>query len=57
MSQLAAPEAPAVQADDAPLNQNMPTRIDIERIAHLVYQMMLQDLAIERERGGWQRGI
>jgi hypothetical protein len=31
-------------------------RIELERIAELVYQMMLRDLAIELERGGWERG-
>ncbi|MBV8719896.1 MAG: hypothetical protein JO020_21900 [Chloroflexi bacterium] len=50
-------DAPAAQPENAPPSQNVPTRVDIERIAHLVYQMMLKDLAIERERGAWERAI
>ena len=57
MNQLAVPAPDAAQAEDAPREQNVPTRIDVERIAQLVYQMMLRDLAIERERGGWTRAI
>jgi hypothetical protein len=48
---------PDASSEDAPASQRVPTRMDIERIAQLVYQMMLQDFAIERERGGWERAL
>jgi len=38
---------PSAQVD-APL----PADIDLDRLARLVYQLMLNDLAIGRERGG-----
>jgi hypothetical protein len=31
--------------------------IDVEQLARLVYQLMLQDQAIERERGAWRRAL
>jgi len=31
--------------------------IDVEQVARLVYQLMLQDQAIERERGAWRRAL
>jgi hypothetical protein len=31
--------------------------VDVEQVARLVYQLMLQDQAIERERGAWRRAL
>jgi hypothetical protein len=31
--------------------------IDVEQVARLVYQLLLQDQAIERERGAWRRAL
>jgi hypothetical protein len=44
-------------AEDSSREPRAHDRINVERIAELVYQMMLKDLAIERERGGWERAI
>jgi hypothetical protein len=45
------------QADDASGDASELEPARIEDIARLVYQLMLRDLAIERERGFQQRGI
>jgi hypothetical protein len=40
------------------VDDQMPAmRIDVEQVARLVYQLMLQDQAIERERGAWRRAL
>ena len=31
--------------------------IDVDQVARLVYQLLLQDQAIERERGAWRRAL
>ncbi|MBV9545949.1 MAG: hypothetical protein JOY61_16380 [Chloroflexi bacterium] len=39
------------EADDAAVGANDASQIDVEQIAGMVYQLMLDDLAIGRERG------
>ena len=46
-----------VESEDASREPRVPQRVEVEHIAELVYELMLRDLAIERERGGWERAI
>jgi hypothetical protein len=39
------------QPEQAPGDAGGAERVDVEQIARLVYQLMLEDLAIGRERG------
>ena len=51
---------PSTAADQAldDVDKEMPAMgIDVEQVARLVYQLMLRDQAIERERGAWRRGL
>jgi hypothetical protein len=50
-------DQPGVEMEAAPRDARVSQRIDVEYVAQLVYEMMLRDLAIERERGGWERAI
>jgi hypothetical protein len=57
VSHFVSPVVADEQAADAPRDAGESERVRIEDIARLVYQLMLRDLAIERERGSRQRGI
>ncbi|MBN1934508.1 MAG: hypothetical protein JW934_07570 [Anaerolineae bacterium] len=48
----AVPAAPSGQ-QQALVGMFQVTPADIERIADYVYQLVCQDLRLERERGGW----
>jgi hypothetical protein len=50
-------DQPGIELKGAPRDTRESQRVDVEYVAQLVYEMMLRDLAIERERGGWTRAI
>ncbi len=51
------PPAPDDDLEEGARDLHGAMRIDVEQIARLVYQLMLQDRAIEHERGAWRRAI
>jgi hypothetical protein len=57
MTQPASPQPEDDVESALPRELDGAMSIDVEQVARLVYQLMLQDQAIERERGAWRRAL